>query len=107
MKDSVPTGALYRASYKIWRHLPDGFRGRVYRSRLLNHAKAWIRDFLARLAGRDDIYNDDYYRLVDDMALRSVGPMSRSLVGEFAPRSFVDVGCGTGAMLMAMAQLGV
>jgi SAM-dependent methyltransferase len=107
MKESLASGVFYRAFYKFWRQLPDGMRGAIYRSRHLNSLKASGRDLLAKFAGRDDIYNNDYYQLVDEMALRSVGPMATSLVDEFAPKSFVDVGCGTGAMLASMARLGV
>lgn len=101
------TGLVYRGLYRIWRVLPEALRRYVYRVRWLNQTKASVRDAAAAFAGRDDIYNADYYRLVDQMARHSVEPISASIGGEFKPRTVVDVGCGTGALLMALARHGV
>ena len=47
------------------------------------------------------IYDSDYYACnVDDPAIRSVGTISESIITGFAPRSIIDVGCGSGALLL-------
>ena len=47
------------------------------------------------------IYDSDYYACdVDDPAIRSVGTTSESIITGFAPRSVIDVGCGSGALLL-------
>jgi SAM-dependent methyltransferase len=53
------------------------------------------------------IYDADYYDCsTDDPAIRSVRTISDSIVKGFAPRSVIDVGCGTGALLKALRDRG-
>ena len=101
------TGVFYRALFKGWRALPQPTREFFYRNRMLNGFKAGTRDLAAKFAGRDDIYNRDYYELVDAMAAKSVRPMAESMVRELSPRTVADVGCGTGALLAEFASRGV
>jgi SAM-dependent methyltransferase len=101
------TGVIYRTLFKGWRALPQPAREFFYRNRMLNGIKAGTRDLAAKFAGRDDIYNRDYYELVDAMAARSVRPMTESMVREFGPATVADVGCGTGALLAELAARGV
>ena len=100
-------GHFYRFGYKIWRLLPEDTRQFVYKKKLLNRTKILFRNTLGSVAGRDDIYNEDYYVLVDAMAQRSVSVMTNSIMNSFAPKSLVDVGCGTGALLDAFKKRGV
>jgi len=101
------TGLIYRIPYKFWRCLPDSLREYVYKRKSLNRLKAGVRDAAASLAGRDDVYNSDYYDLVDKMARNSVGSIASSVHVEFSPLTVVDVGCGTGALLAEFRQLGI
>ena len=100
-------GLLYRVVYKGWRSVPESVRQAVYSSSLLNRTKALTRDAAGFFAPRDDIYNRDYYALVDAMAKRSVPVMADSIVQAFAPGSAVDVGCGTGTLLAALRERGL
>jgi SAM-dependent methyltransferase len=53
------------------------------------------------------IYDSDYYgRFVDDPAVRSSRTISDSIVAEFTPKTVIDVGCGTGALLGALRERG-
>jgi len=105
--ETKSTGVIYRALFKGWRALPQPAREFIYGNRLLNGFKAGTRDLAAMFAGRDDIYNKDYYELVDAMAARSVRPMAESMVRELAPKSVADVGCGTGALLAEFTARGL
>lgn len=98
------TGLVYRGLYKLWLSFPEKTRRRVHRIKWLNGTKASVRDAAASLAGRDDIYNPDYYRLVDQMAARSVEAIAASLAKEFSPKTVIDVGCGTGTLLAALRR---
>jgi SAM-dependent methyltransferase len=102
-----PLGFIYRFCYKSWRALPVGMRNAFQKIALLRIVKVGIRDSSASLAGRDDIYNKDYYNLVDSMAATSVGPMVKSIIREYHPKRVSDVGCGTGALLNAFRSCNI
>lgn len=105
--DSRNLGVIYRLLYKGWRRLPDSVREAFHRVSILKSLKISVRDAAASFAGRDDVYNSDYYDLVDTMARRSVDAMAESIVRDFRPIRVVDVGCGTGALLDALRKKGV
>jgi SAM-dependent methyltransferase len=63
---------------------------------------------LLQLGALDAIYSPRYYQtVVEPYARRSVGAIARSIVDTFHPESAVDLGCGTGALLVALRRLGV
>ena len=63
---------------------------------------------LERSARHDEIYDKDYYeRLVDPTMRLSVVPMAESIIKHFRPRTVVDVGCGTGLLLLTLKEKGV
>lgn len=62
---------------------------------------------LKAMLGHDLIYSADYYaKTVEGPAKRSAGTMSSSIVSDLAPKTVVDVGCGTGALLEALRDRG-
>lgn len=62
---------------------------------------------LKAMLGHDLIYGSDYYaNTVEGPARRSAGTMSSSIVSDLAPKTVVDVGCGTGALLEALRDRG-
>ena len=87
--------------------------GRLYRSMLpvaIRQAR-WVsrpKDFLVRLVlGHDATYGSDYYaNVIEPPAAGSAGAISQSIVGDLRPRTVVDVGCGTGALLDALRTRG-
>lgn len=87
-------GHLYRAV------LPVAIR----QSRMVSRPK----DFLVGLLlGHDATYGADYYaNVIEPTAAGSAGVISGSIVGDLRPKSVVDVGCGTGALLEALRLRG-
>ena len=90
-------GSLVRAVRKLYQVLlPRSVRGLP--------AVAALK---ARVLGHDWIYDPDYYLMLEGSAASSAERIAASLVNELAPRSAVDVGCGTGALLEALRARGV
>ena len=76
------------------RVIPDAVKGTPFYLRLRSFA-------LGRDAVHNAIYNAEYYaRDVEGPAVESAGPISNSIMSHFRPKSVIDVGCGTGALLI-------
>jgi cyclopropane fatty-acyl-phospholipid synthase-like methyltransferase len=55
----------------------------------------------------DDIYDEDYFRFVEQTTAMSADVIASSIVDAFHPESLVDVGCGTGTLLERLRARGV
>jgi SAM-dependent methyltransferase len=80
---------------------------RLFSNERLQDAKNIVRDALAVRSTREDIYNPSYYRRVEALAAQSSAALTDVIVGVFTPRSAIDVGCGTGALLWDLRARGV
>jgi hypothetical protein len=100
------SGLLYRIAYKIWWALPYDWREYVYHSAPLMKLRDGVRNVLAAGARREDIYNEDYYKNIDGWASRSAPTIVASAINTFSPKSVVDGGCGSGAILDAFNTAG-
>ena len=76
--------------------LPESFRG-----------SSPVRKLKTYILGHDGIYTADYYKsTVEGPAVRSASTIAESIVSDINPRTVVDVGCGTGALLEALRERG-
>jgi SAM-dependent methyltransferase len=79
------------------------------------HAPSWLLSLRYRVVSRlergaetDELYDAYYYDYdVDPLMLSSAEAMAKSLKREFDPQFVIDVGCGTGALLAALADFEV
>jgi SAM-dependent methyltransferase len=102
--------SLYGGLNTVYRALPEPARRWVNeRAPLpLRRLRRRVVSRLERTAEPDELYNRHYYeQVVDPIMLASADTMAASIQRELAPRSLIDVGCGTGALMLALERLGV
>jgi SAM-dependent methyltransferase len=77
------------------------------RSNPLSHYVVKVKSALELTAKHDAIYDDKYYERMQAELGNSPKVMSRSIFDQYHPATAIDVGCGTGALLLALRDLGV
>jgi len=88
--------------------LPRRIRTFLWTNRLTRIPREWLLRRAEGLASDQELYDEEYFRTtVDPTGARSAPVMAQSIVSAVHPASVVDVGCGTGQLLMAFASLGV
>lgn len=60
-----------------------------------------------RFRGHESIYNSEYYEYVDENAYASAPVIADSIIDLFDPKSILDIGCGTGALLYELRKRGI
>ena len=96
---------LYSTLQSAYGILPESLRLRIHRNSVLKRLKSTGQRFL--LGNHQYMYNATYYACVDGDAMRSRDPMSESIIADLKPRTLIDAGCGTGALMEAIRDRGV
>src|SRR4051812_40316602 len=87
--------------------LPAPIRTWLWQSSITRGTREWLCRQAERMAGHDELYSESYYRnTVDPIAATSAPAMVRSLFEALHPSSVVDVGCGTGQLLLNFTKMG-
>ena len=74
----------------------------------LKKVRAHMIRTLEALAKHDEIYDEEYYiSTVDRHMAKSCNVIAESIVSVFSPSSAIDVGCGSGLLLLALKELGI
>ena len=86
------------------------FRGlkSLYRVMVPDSMKAipFVMRIKGKFLGHDLIYDTDYFRLVDIIAIRNASVMASSIIDDLKANTVIDVGCGTGALLKELRDRG-
>lgn len=102
--------SLYGRVNSVYQSLPAPAR-RWADERAPQPVRRLRRRIVARLepaADHDELYDGHYYdRVVDPIMLQSAEVIAGSIQREFGPRSVIDVGCGSGALMLSLERLGV
>ena len=85
---------------RAWHLVPAAIRTHP----ALRRPSAWAAHVLA---GHDDRYDEEYFAYVESTTAPSAVHIAASIVRDLAPRTLLDVGCGTGAILHALRERGV
>lgn len=99
--------SIYGIIKRTWWKLPGCVRSRLSKGDYAISLKQNIKAFFRHFATHDEIYDKDFYTSVANWDSRSMDLIARSIVRDCAPSSFLDVGCGTGALLQACLKAGV
>jgi SAM-dependent methyltransferase len=102
-------GVICTTVKRAWRTLVPpsldqaAFSGQSAPSRLILASKRWLETF----ASHEELYDADYYRRERAEMAVSGPAIAGGLVARCAPASAIDVGCGSGAVIVALRELGV
>jgi len=103
--------SLYSAVKAIYKKLlPRSMRAWSFRNTpmVLKKLRRHLIRVLEQTAEHDEIYDVDYYNeVVEKYMAESSDTIADTIIQAFSPRTAVDVGCGTGLLLLAMKSRGV
>jgi SAM-dependent methyltransferase len=97
--------SAFQIARQIWHLVPDGFRTATRSSPALLRLKGLVPPGPADL--HNDVYTRRYYADIDESTGKSAPIMVESIMRDLAPNTLLDVGCGTGALLVECRRAGV
>ncbi len=97
--------SVYDTLQAIWRMTPYSLRARVYYTRPLNGLREAVNRFCPGRHQR--VWDESYYRYIDETAIHSSTAMSDSITKDLCPKTVLDIGCGTGALLETLQSRGI
>jgi len=87
---------------------PKWLRHKIYLWMPCKALRSRVIKALERTAKHDEIYDLRYYLEHQEPSMsQSADVIANTIVSEFSPSSVVDVGCGTGMLLLALKRMGV
>jgi SAM-dependent methyltransferase len=102
-----PSKSLYRGLKDAWQILPAAWNERIKHAPIMGQIVELVARATVKSASHQEIYDQRYNAFLDAAARKSTGPMAATIKRIFNPRSVIDVGCGTGALLAQLKQNGL
>jgi SAM-dependent methyltransferase len=99
--------SLYAMAKRLARVVPKTWRRRFWQHRRPGDLMYRVKTWLERRAKHSEMYDTQYYAYVDECMAKSAAVMADTIVGHFAPASVVDVGCGSGMLLLMLKNRGI
>jgi cyclopropane fatty-acyl-phospholipid synthase-like methyltransferase len=96
--------SMYSSLKHLWMLVPRSLRSSASNSPVLGQAIQALRRVTAT---HNDLYSAEYFEYLDTVAATSAEAIAGSVVRDLAPGTALDVGCGTGAVLVALRRRGV
>ena len=99
--------SIYRKLKDAWQKVPEPTRNMIRSNMLTNWLVRGVSALTIKTASHQEIYDEEYYKYVDETAVLAAPEMASSIYNYFKPNRMVDVGCGSGALLAEMNNNGV
>src|SRR6476646_4067305 len=94
-----------KAAYRAL--LPRRLRTFLWTNPITRRPREWLLRRVEKLAAHQELYDRDYYlNTVDPAAARSAPIMAGRMNEVLHPATVVDVGCGTGQMMLSFQKRG-
>lgn len=93
--------SLFGFLRSVWRRVPVPIRIVTARIGILRVGRAVARP------SHDDLYDRGYFDYIESTAASSAPAIVESLARDIAPKTVLDVGCGTGAILHECMRRGI
>jgi SAM-dependent methyltransferase len=102
--------SLYGALHRRYRRLPEPARRWAieHMPRPMLEVRQRVVARLERGAEPEELYDGHYYDTIVEPIMRaSADAMAASIERELKPRSVIDLGCGSGGLMLALTRLGI
>jgi len=99
--------SIYRHCKDVWQKVPEETRNKIRSNVITRWIVRGVSAATIKTANHQEIYDEEYYRYVDETATLAAPLMSNFIYEHFKPDSMVDIGCGSGALLAEMVAKGV
>ncbi len=101
----------YILAREAWKRVPTPIKSMIRKVSMLNRIKSGVNKLVSpkfdiqSADSHDDIYNADYFYIVDEDAKLGASIIADYIARTFHPKSVLDVGCGTGTLMNSLASL--
>lgn len=99
--------SIYRVCKDVWHSMPLSVRDQLRQNPLGRWMVGTVVNQTIKGARHQEIYDELYYQRVDECAVAAAPVMVGSMIKKFRPKTLIDVGCGTGALLAEFTRNGV
>lgn len=93
--------------WKAWLACPDAVKKFFRSNPMLKRLKEGVADTARTHVDHNLFYDRTYFQDIEEWSVAGANAMAESIHRDFRPHSVVDVGCGSGVLLAAVARHGI